>query len=246
MKKLLGIFAHPDDESIASGGTIAKYAKAGWQVDLVTATRGESGGSGEVRAKELAEAAEHLGIRSVTFLDYKDGQLAGKVAGEIEDTIVRLLEDMKPDVILTHEPAGITHHPDHIKLSLAATFAFQKYAWTRHEANPDDDNPPKLYYACFPETIISYVVKHKYFPAELFGKPCMGVDDKRVTTVINIKKFSAAKQKALESHATQRSLLSKYLDIPRNPFMNQEYFILRMVGLVEVFMGKNDRISDRL
>ena len=237
MGKLLGVFAHPDDESISSGGTISKYAKAGWHVDLVTATHGEAGGSALVRGKELEEAAQRLGIRTVTFLDYNDGKLADNTAGEIEDKLATVMEELQPDVIITHEPAGITNHPDHIKLSLATTFAFQKYAWDKKE-------PPKLYYACVPETVMAYLIKNKYFPAELHGKPVMGVEDKRISTVINIKKFASTKRKSLESHMSQRELLSKYLE--NSQFFTQEFFILRMVGRIEAFMGKNDRVSDRL
>ncbi len=257
MSTLLGIFAHPDDESVAAGGTLAKYAKAGWNVELVCATRGDAGNWGgveptaaatlsQIRTKELGYASVQLGVRSVTFLDYKDGTLKDTHPGGIENDLIRIMEETKPDVVITHEPAGITNHPDHIKMSYAATFAFQVYAGTRADENPSDPNPPKLYYACFPESVISYVVNHKYFPGELFDKPVRGVEDKRVTTVINIKRFAPAKHKAMLSHATQQPILAKYQDIPNNPFFAQEYFVLRYVGLLEAFMGKNDRVSDRL
>lgn len=237
MKKMLGIFAHPDDESITAGGTFAKYAKAGWKVDIITVTRGEAGGSATVREKELESAVHQLGIRSVTCLDYNDGYLASKISGDLEDNLTKALEDSAPDVIITHEPSGTTHHPDHMKLSLAATYAFQKYAWDRKDE-------PKLYYSCFPETIISFLVKNKLFPSELHGAPITGVEDKRITTVINIKKFASAKRKALEAHMSQSELLSKYL--VNSQFFIQEFFVLRMVGRTEFFVGKNDCVSDRL
>lgn len=231
MGKLLGIFAHPDDESITAGGTLAKYAKAGWQVDLVIVTRIDE------REKELKAAVHHLGLRSVTFLDYKDGALSSKVSGDLEDNLTKVLEESTPDVIITHEPGGTTHHPDHMKLSLAVTFAFQKYAWDR-------EDEPKLYYSCIPETIISFLVKNKLFPAESHGAPITGVEDKRITTVINITKFASAKKKALEAHISQSEVLSKYL--VNAQFFTQEFFVLRMIGRTEVFVGKNDRVSDRL
>lgn len=257
MRKLLGIFAHPDDESAAPGGTLAKYAKAGWNVELVIATRGDAGDWGavepqaeallsEVRTKEAEEASKHLGVRSVTFLDYKDGTLSGTPPGGIENALIRILEEASPDVVITHVPAGITNHPDHIKMSYATTFAFQVYAGARAEGLPNDPNPPKLYYACFPQSVISYVVKHKYFPGELFDKPVLGTEDKRITTVINIARFASAKRKALLSHVTQQPILEKYLSVPNNPFLAQEYFIERFIGTKEVYMGKNDRVSDRL
>ncbi len=257
MKKLLGIFAHPDDESFAAGGTIAKYVKAGWQVDLVCATHGsvvKPGGEGiarrqmpvDIRKKELEAAAGVLGVSSVLFLDYTDGRLTAEAPGEIEDKLTTALMEGKPDVVLTMETAGMTNNPDHTKMSLAATFAFQQYAFARHEEKTDVENPPKLYYSCMPETIVRYFVAKKYLPAESYDKPWAGVEDKRITTIIDIKRVSAVKRRALEAHGSQNERVAHYLGIPNNPFLNQEYYIARMVGTAEAFMGKHDRISDRL
>lgn len=255
MKKLLGIFAHPDDESFTAGGTIAKYVKAGWQVDLVCATHGdvvkpgeETGPQhkGDVRKKELEEAAAQLGVTSITFLEYTDEKLSLEKPGEIEDKLASLLAEFKPDVIVTIEPSGITNNPDHMKLTLTATFAFQQYAWMRHEEHPDDAMPPKLYFGCMPGSVVSYLQKNAYIPEESFGKPWRGVDDKRITTVIDIKRFAAVKARALRAHASQSAKVNQYLGIPHNPLQAQEFFILRMEGIRESFMGKNDRVSDRL
>ena len=85
--KLMAILAHPDDESLGLGGTLAKYASEGVEVHLLTATRGERGwpgpeeenpglaGLGQIREAELRAAADVLGIRQVNFLDYVDGDL---------------------------------------------------------------------------------------------------------------------------------------------------------------------------
>ena len=257
MKKLLGIFAHPDDESYLAGGTIAKYVKAGWQADLVCATKGESGlhrGIQEeasadlagIHARELEAAAACLGVRSITFLDYKDGRLSALTPGELEDKLCDVLQENRPDVVITFEPTGVTNNPDHIKLTLAATFAFQKYAFDRHEEAPEDENPPKLYFACEPASVVSYLQKIKYYPKESFGKPWTGVEDKKITTVIDISRSSVAKEKALASYECHAEEIDAYLSIEHNPFMKQEYFIARYVGINETFLGKNDRVSDRL
>ncbi len=257
MKKIIGIFAHPDDESYRAGGTIAKYVKAGWSTAIVCATRGEEGGRGaygemdalafgEVRQKELEKAAAELGVTTVSFLDFKDNTLTNQLPGTIEDALVKLLVAEQPDVVITFEPSGVTHHPDHIKLSLAATFAFQKYAFDRESIAPEDLNPPKLYYACEPESIVSYFIKKKYYETESFGRPRMGVADKRITTVIDISRTASAKARALQAHVSQATEINNFLAIERNPFMSKEYFILRFVGTKEAFMGKNDRVSDRL
>lgn len=257
MSKLLGIFAHPDDESYMVGGTVAKYVKAGWRADLVCVTRGEKGSMGdfgvvegallsEIRQKELEESAKILGVKSVTFLDYKDGELGSLVPGELEGKLVTVMSELRPDAVFTFDPSGVTNHPDNIKLTLATTFAFQKYAWDRNAENPGDESPPKLYYACIPESIVGYFVKKKYFPPESFEKPWRGVDDKRITTVIDISRVKSTKERSLRAHKSQSGEIEEYLTIPNNPFLKQEYFVLRYIGLIEAFMGKNDRVSDRL
>lgn len=257
MKQLLGIFAHPDDETIDAGGTIAKYVHTGWAADLICATRGENGTWGDaekkegsaladVRSAELEAASKILGVRSVTFLDYIDGTLSEKEPGDIEEALIRILTDIRPDVVITSEPGGMTNHPDHSRLSFSATYAFQEYAKSRNNENPQDTNPPKLYYACFPESMISYLVKNKYFPAEQNGKPMRGVEDKSVTTAIHIARQAGVKVQAMDAHRTQRPVLEKYVRMPQSPFFKNEYFIHRMTGETEIFMGKSDRVSDRL
>lgn len=248
MKKILLSFAHPDDESFATGGTVAKYVKAGWGVDLICATRGEAGGSdprlGEIRQKELAKAATLLGISSVTFLGYKDGTLADEPSGELEDKIYRKIEELVPDVVITFDTKGMSNHPDHIKMCYATTFAFQKYAfWI---ANQIKEYAPKLYYACLPESIVSFLKKKKVIPEESFGKPWVGTDDKHITTVINAKAYKAKKKKALLCHKTQQDDVNRFLSYAKNPLIGQEYFIQRLYGTREIFMGKNDRVSSKL
>lgn len=262
MKKLLLVFAHPDDESFATGGTVAKYQKAGWEVFLLCATRGEkgevgpyaslsAGKLGAIRQKELEQAAALLGISHVTVLDYKDGKLAGLEAGELEESIYKKMEEIIPDCIITFDTTGISNHPDHIKISYATTFAFQKYAaWIedqlRERSDIASDILPKLYYACMPESVAAFLKKNKNIPTQSFGKPWAGTTDKLVTTVIDIARFTGVKRKALLSHRSQQADVQRFLSFAANPLAKHEYFILRMHGTTEVFMGKNDRVSNKL
>ena len=85
--KLMAILAHPDDESLGTGGVLAKYASEGVETYVVTATRGERGryhdgtespgleAMGRIRGEELLAAANVLGVKEVSFLDYVDGEL---------------------------------------------------------------------------------------------------------------------------------------------------------------------------
>jgi LmbE family N-acetylglucosaminyl deacetylase len=92
----MAVLAHPDDESLGIGGTLAKYAGEGVETYLVTATRGERGRFGEsgekpppdvvgrVREAELREAARVLGVREINFLGYYDGVRCEKWVSECD------------------------------------------------------------------------------------------------------------------------------------------------------------------
>jgi LmbE family N-acetylglucosaminyl deacetylase len=133
--KLMGVLAHPDDESLGIGGTLAKYAGEGIETYLVTATRGERGRfseSGEkpppdvvgrVREAELREAARVLGVREVNFLDYYDGDLDQVNVTEAIARIADHLRRVKPHVVITFGPEGAYGHPDHIAISQLTTAA---------------------------------------------------------------------------------------------------------------------------
>jgi len=262
MKKLLLVFAHPDDESFSTGGTVAKYVKSGWRADLICATRGESGSTGpvdvptgeklgEIRQKELEKAGVILGLSSITFLGYTDGTLGELNSGELEEGIYQYMKKEIPDCIITFDTTGISNHPDHVKTCYATTYAFQKYAsWIKDQLgkNPEysEDQAPKLYYACMPSSVAGYLVEKKVVPAQSFGLPWRGVQDKFITTAIDISKFTAVKKKALLSHVTQSDDVNRFLSLATNPLIRQEHFILRMHGTQEIFMGKGDRIANKL
>ncbi|MFZ5845419.1 MAG: PIG-L deacetylase family protein [Patescibacteria group bacterium] len=253
MKKILLVFAHPNDESFAVGGSAAKYARAGWQVDLLCATRGETGAQppfeklagaalGQIRERELAEAGEILGINSITVLDYQDGTLSRQNPGELEDKIFRRMQELSPAVVVTFDTTGAGNHPDHIKVSYATTFAFQKYA---AQSAQQGELEPKLYYVCLPESVAGYLREQRVIPPESFGKPWKGVPDKLVSTIIDIKRAAALKKRALRSYRTQTADVARFLGFPKNPLLSQEYFVLRQQGPREVFLGKYDRLTNR-
>ncbi len=145
--KLMAVLAHPDDESLGAGGILAKYAAEGIETSLVTATRGERGwfgderenpgfeGLGQIREAELQAAAEVLGIRSVNFLDYIDGELDQAHPAEVVAKIVGYLRHVKPDVVVTFGPDGSYGHPDHIAIAQFTTAAIIEAA-----------SPDSLYY----------------------------------------------------------------------------------------------------
>lgn len=204
-KKLLAVFAHPDDEAFGPGGTLAKYAAEGVEIHLLCATRGEAGLWDEksknkeqitnnkelkihhVREEELLRSAKILGIKNVEFLDFVDGTLSNSVYYELADKIVKKIEDFKPQVLLTTERLGVSGHLDHIAVSMITTYSFLH---TKHRPN-------KLYYHCLPKErrtkdLDDYFV---YFPE--------GYDQKDITTRIDFTPYWDKKEAAMKCHQSQ-------------------------------------------
>lgn len=135
VRRLMCILAHPDDESIALGGTLAKYAAEGVEISLVVATRGERGWFGEpeenpgecalanIREAELRAACAVLGVKRLDFLDYIDGDLDQAPHERIITQLVRLIRRERPQVVITFGPDGLYGHPDHIAISQFTTSA---------------------------------------------------------------------------------------------------------------------------
>ena len=132
--RLLGIFAHPDDETFCAGGTLAKYAAAGAEAMVVSFTRGQAGqirdaGAatrrtlGEVREQELRRACQILGVRHVQCLGYGDGTLSEVDLDLLVGEVVRIVRMFRPQVVLTFGADGLYGHPDHIAVSTATTRA---------------------------------------------------------------------------------------------------------------------------
>jgi LmbE family N-acetylglucosaminyl deacetylase len=173
-KKILAVLAHPDDESFGLGGTLALYAKRGYETYYVCATRGEAGtvdeehlngfkDTAELRTHELMNAAKHLGLKEVFFLGYRDSGMPGMEENnhpdaqiqhpieEVAGKVVKYIRELKPDVVITFDPIGGYKHPDHIHIHKATTFAF---------ANADNASfypeagepfkPQALYFQVFP------------------------------------------------------------------------------------------------
>lgn len=153
----MAVLAHPDDESFAIGGALAKYAGEGIDVHLVTATRGARGRYfddedrpgdeevGAVREGELRRAAETLGLRDVHVLGYRDGELDRADTEEAVGRIVGHLRRVRPQVVVTFDPFGAYGHPDHVAVCELTTTAVAAAAAGRRPGAPHE--VAKLYYA---------------------------------------------------------------------------------------------------
>jgi LmbE family N-acetylglucosaminyl deacetylase len=145
MTTLLCIIAHPDDETMLCGGTLAALAAHGLDIHVLCATRGEGGELGEppvctreelgrVREAEMRCACQKLGARQVTFLDYVDPLVGPEDSlspftddeGDLRDRLLAHMRGLCPDIVLTHGRDGEYGHPAHKLLHRAAWAAFQQ------------------------------------------------------------------------------------------------------------------------
>ena len=164
--RLLGVFAHPDDETFCAGGTFARYASVGAEAMVVSATRGQAGQIrdaraatrrtiGQVREGELRLACERLGIQQVRCLDYEDGGLDQADREALVGDIVRVTRSFRPDAVFTFGPDGGYRHPDHIAISEATTAALKLSGNLAAYPSQIADGltpyqPAKLFYSYFP------------------------------------------------------------------------------------------------
>jgi LmbE family N-acetylglucosaminyl deacetylase len=166
--RLLAVFAHPDDETFCAGGTLAKYAAAGWELMAVSATRGQAGQIrdplvamrhtlGQVREREFYAACEQLGVHHARVLDYMDGALQDVDPQELTGGVVQIIRAFRPDVVITFGPDGAYGHPDHIAIGAATTRAFELAGSPRHfpeqlAAGRRPHRPEQLYHSYFPSS----------------------------------------------------------------------------------------------
>jgi LmbE family N-acetylglucosaminyl deacetylase len=152
--RILGVFAHPDDEVFCAGGTLARYTAAGAEAMVVSATRGQAGQIrdgrvatrqtlGQVREQELRTACARLGVQHARCLDYLDGTLAAATPATLTDALGAIIDSFAPDVVITFGPDGGYGHPDHVAISAAVTTACARQGRSGHSA-------PRLFYSHFP------------------------------------------------------------------------------------------------
>ena len=222
--RLMCVLAHPDDESLGTGGALAKSAAEGVETYLVTATRGERGRFGDgtespgpeivgrTREAELLAAAKELGIREVRFLDYVDGELDRMDNAEAIGRIVTHLRRVRPQVVITFGPDGAYGHPDHIAIGQLTMAAIACAADPRFGPASDDAEPhrvSKLYFIAWSgRKWDAYQAALRRLVVKVDGEERQAVPwpDWALTTVIDTSVVWPAVWRAVSCHKTQMSI----------------------------------------
>ena len=214
--KMMCVTAHPDDETLGLGGTIARYTDEGIETTLVTATRGEHGWFddpqdypgpdklGKIREQELYRAAATLGIKEVNFLDYVDGELDQANPERVVAQVASHIRRVRPQVVLTFGPDGIYGHPDHIAISQFTTAAVVAAADCSNGHRPH--RVDKLYYLTItPKKLEAYESAMGDLVMQIDGKERRGPGWKEwmISTVIHTSDYWEQVLEAVGCHASQ-------------------------------------------
>ncbi len=230
-KRLLGAFAHPDDEGVVSGALL-QYSTSGVETGLVCATRGEVGeiadpalatpeNLGQVREGEMRAAAEVLGVHNLWFLDYRDSGMAGTPenadprafaqasAAEVVGKLVKIIREFRPQVIVTFDESGAYGHPDHIAIYRYTTSAFHAAA----DAVQYPDLGPahsvsKLYYSSFPRSALRAIgewMSTQNYEGSFSGldPEKLGMPDEQINVWLNVEPWREQKDRSRSMHRTQ-------------------------------------------
>ena len=215
MKTVLCVFAHPDDEALGPSGTIAQLAKS-HNIYLLCATKGEGQKSSsrekkelaEIRKRELLRSAAILGVKKVFFLGYKDGHLCNTIYHSLAKKIQKKIEKLKPEILITFEPRGISGHTDHIVVSNVTSYVFEKIRY-----------PSTLFYFCIDE-------KHRAQMKDYFIYFPPGYKKTEIDKVVDVSNVWEQKVASMKAHKTQEKdvemILSWYSNLPK-----EEYFLVK-------------------
>jgi LmbE family N-acetylglucosaminyl deacetylase len=247
-RTLVVFHAHPDDEAIATGGSMAKAAADGHRVVLVVATKGEHGevvdgylDPGEElwerRVKETHAAADVLGVERVAFLGYVDSGMMGRpendAAGsfwqaDVEEAARRLaaiLDEEHADVVTAYDENGVYGHPDHIQVHRVGLRAGELAATPKVYMNTVDRDRARRQIRQAVEKGDAGEIPGDVDPDEFN----LGVSGDRITTRIDVSAFVERKRAAMAAHGSQISESSFFLAMPPEQFavaFGEEHFIL--------------------
>jgi N-acetyl-1-D-myo-inositol-2-amino-2-deoxy-alpha-D-glucopyranoside deacetylase len=268
-RRLLLVHAHPDDETIGTGATMAKYAAEGALVTLVTCTLGEEGeilvpdladlasdrrdALGQHRIGELAEACAALGVRDHRFLGgpgrWRDSGMMGTPQNDRPDVfwqadldeavgeLVRVIREVRPQVVITYDENGGYGHPDHIQAHRVTVAAFDRAGDPSYRPEAGEPwQPSRLYWTAFPKSVLQAGIDHlkergdtSFFGVDSADDLPFGTPDDLVTTEIDAREHLPAKVAAMRAHATQIAVEGPFFalsDHVGQQAMGVEHFVL--------------------
>jgi len=220
--RLMAVLAHPDDETLGTGGTLVHYGAQGIETYVVTATRGQRGRYkehrdgpghpgperlGQIREAELRAAVQVLGVREVELLGYMDGDLDRADPREAIGRIAACVRRVHPQVVVTFAPEGGYGHPDHIATCQFTTAAMVAAADPAHApGGPAPHAVSKLYYMAWPApAMAAYQAAFKKLVSTVDGveREAQPWPEWAITTIVDTRAHWATVWRAVTCHDSQ-------------------------------------------
>ncbi|MBT2509264.1 PIG-L family deacetylase [Streptomyces sp. ISL-98] len=232
---LLGIFGHPDDESLLAGGVLAQHAASGAATAVVTATWAPD----SHRAVELADALKVLGAERPRMLGFADARIPDSAPGqprlcdapldEVVELLVGHIRTARPDVVVTHDAYGqLTGHPDHVRIHQVTVLAFHAAGLEhRYPQAGAPWQPRALYAATHPHSGIGELSPL----LTRVGKKVLSVPDEFVTATVDVSAWCDHKWRAILAHQSEAArerplpgLLARLPEETRRKIIQTEHF----------------------
>ena len=234
-KTLLAILAHPDDESFGTGGTYAKYVREGVDVHVCIATDGAAGSVAEgheeartdlvaVRSAELEKAVAILGV-TLHKLNYRDSGYINDPANKHPDAFIncdtdeavcrvaKLIRELKPQVVITHDETGGYYHPDHIRCWEITTQAFHVAAdASQYPEIGAPHQAQRLYYTAFSDRWTKFfarIMRLRGQDPTKMGRnkdidlTRLGIKSEKLHATVNYREYWDIARQASAAHASQ-------------------------------------------
>ena len=238
MATLICFHAHPDDEAIATGGTMALAADAGHRVVLVVATRGEHGevvpgvlDEGEAlglrRVRETHDAARILGVERVEFLGYVDSGMMGEPENDAPwsfwsagvdqaaNRLAAILSEEDADVVTIYDDNGGYGHPDHIQVHRVGARAAEVAGVDRvFQSTINRDHIRRG----IEEQLVELDAGEDWEGPDLDENPDFGIPEEQITHAIDVSPFVGRKRDAMRAHASQIADDSFFMAMPDEAF----------------------------
>lgn len=220
---LLAIFARSEDELFGPTGTLAKYASEGIDVSLVAATRGGilDTAAETTRARHRTCACRASGVRRACLFDFSPAELLRLAPAVIEERLVRMIRELKPQVIVTFPPEGFTGDAANRVISHAATAAFHAAGDPTRFAQHLSEGlgahrAQKLYYCVLPQSLVT-----RWNVTGLNSVP-----DEHITTMLDVSAQSEMMKNILHCQRQYALTSIRWLDEKPRSEWNTEYYIL--------------------
>jgi LmbE family N-acetylglucosaminyl deacetylase len=258
---VLVVIAHPDDEGFGSGGALAMLSAGGSRITLVCATNGDAGEISDsslatpetlaqVRQEEMRQAMAITKVEDLRFLGYRDSGMAGTEDNDnpaslhqaepdkVVSRLVGIMREVRPQMVITHDPTGGYGHPDHLAASRHVTRAFTLSGNINYpgmsEVKMEPWSPGLLYYFCHPRSIFRRMWQQMVDsgitpPFASKEADSIGCPDEAITTTVDVGAFVDTKIASLNCHRTQMDPNGAFAQLPQEftrEIMGTEYYTL--------------------